>query len=286
MLASGDGGQNWVDAGLGDRVVLGLVIPPGQPGVLFALTEADGLYRCQIEGSCWQKIEISLPQTMQRTIDREHPFWKPTLLQEELQKPAALAGTPALLALRFAPSAPQNAFLGTAGAGVYRSTDGGATWGPTGLSSGVIVSLAVHPLNPLQVYAAGETQVWSTADGGASWVDTGLSGLKIFALAYTPDGNLYAGTNNGIFQGTPTAWIHLGLDGLSIAALAAHPDQAGWLYAGSSDGLRISHDGGASWAQGSVELQGITVKDITFDPGDSSGLFISTATQGVLRMQE
>jgi photosystem II stability/assembly factor-like uncharacterized protein len=285
---TGDGGQNWAQLGtnLGDHVILGLVMPPNQPQIIYALTETDGLYRCDLGGICWGKISISFPQTSQAAFESGHPFSMPPLLEDDMEAPTAGTAAPALLALSFVPSFPQIAYLGTSGAGVYQSFDGGLTWSVSGLNHGKIISLAVDPGSFIQVFAASETQVWSSANGGTSWIDTGLAGVNIYAVTADSFGNFYAGTSNGIYQFTPIGWVHLGLTSLTITTLAAHPNQAGWLYAGTRDGLRISHNAGQTWENGPLELVGITIRSITFDPSDSSWLFISTATQGVLRMQD
>lgn len=65
------------------------------------------------------------------------------------------------------------------GAGMYRSTDGGANWQLTGLTdSGAIGRLAVNPTNPQQIFVAaagdlfnpgGERGVYKSTDGGSTW---------------------------------------------------------------------------------------------------------------------
>ncbi len=65
------------------------------------------------------------------------------------------------------------------GTGVWKSTDGGDTWGFIGLpESGAIGSMAVHPKDPDLVYVAAlghpfgknrERGVYRSADGGATW---------------------------------------------------------------------------------------------------------------------
>ena len=285
---SSDGGQSWLQLGsdLSDLGILGLVMPPDRPQFLFALTEVDGLYRCNLGGSCWLKININFPQTSQVAFDSGHPFSIPALLDEFRQTPAAVTGTPALLALSFAPNMPQIAYLATSGAGVYQSTDGGSTWQAAGLANRKIVSVAVNPTDYLQVFAASESQVWSSANGGVNWMDTGLAGVYIYALAADPFGNFYAGTNNGVYQYTMAGWTHLGLAKTQVSTLAAHPITPGWIYAGTTDGLRITHSAGASWYNGPLLLNDLTIRSITFDPADHSWLLIGTTTQGVLRMQD
>lgn len=58
--------------------------------------------------------------------------------------------------------------------GIFKSTDGGANWFPTGLSwslsQGVaLLNAAIDPQNPAVLIVAASNGLWRTADGGASW---------------------------------------------------------------------------------------------------------------------
>ena len=151
---------------LGDLEVLGLVIPPNQPQILYALTETDGLYRCDLGGICWEKISINFPQTTQVAFESGHPFSMPSLLEADMEVPVAETATPALLALSFVPNFPQIAFLGTSGAGVYQSFDGGSTWHASGLTNSKIVSLAIDSDNNIQVFAASDHKFGAVRTAG------------------------------------------------------------------------------------------------------------------------
>ncbi len=63
---------------------------------------------------------------------------------------------------------------GTYSIGVWKSTNGGATWGPTGLTTQVgqtrtIRRLALNPANPMILMAATSAGLFRTSDGGATW---------------------------------------------------------------------------------------------------------------------
>ena len=55
--------------------------------------------------------------------------------------------------------------------GVYRSTDGGATWVPTGpgLNSARVEALGVDPDNGQRVFAAAGNRLFRSTDGGVNW---------------------------------------------------------------------------------------------------------------------
>lgn len=62
------------------------------------------------------------------------------------------------------------------GLGVYKTTDGGLNWQPTGLTfeqtqgdASLICDVLIHPENPQTLVAAGESGVYRSTDGGASW---------------------------------------------------------------------------------------------------------------------
>jgi len=63
---------------------------------------------------------------------------------------------------------------GTYTIGVIKSTDGGATWSTTGLSTEehqklAIYKLAIHPADPHVIFAAANFGLYRSVDGGASW---------------------------------------------------------------------------------------------------------------------
>jgi photosystem II stability/assembly factor-like uncharacterized protein len=124
--------------------------------------------------------------------------WKPIFDKNPVQSIGAIAVDP---------SNPQTVWVGTGeswtrnsvsiGDGVYKSTDGGATWKNTGLpESERVTRILVHPKNGEIVYACVPGKLWSdsaergvykTEDGGKSWslvlkgsnLSTGCSGLSL-----------------------------------------------------------------------------------------------------------
>jgi photosystem II stability/assembly factor-like uncharacterized protein len=127
------------------------------------------------------------------------------------------------------------------GSGIYRSTDGGATWMNVGLSdSGAIGRLAVDPTNSQHIFAAvaghlynhgGERGVYESTDGGTTWNqvlagDTDTTGAvdiaidpsnpnRVFAAMWDhfrePDLRTYGGIGSGVYRSTDggTNWQRL-----------------------------------------------------------------------------
>jgi photosystem II stability/assembly factor-like uncharacterized protein len=98
---------------------------------------------------------------------------------------AAVAGTP---------QDDQLYYLGTAGGGVWKSSNGGATWQPVFDKQGVpaIGAVAIDPLDKNVVYVGtGESNprndvsygdgLYKTTDGGKTWTNVGLRGTRHIA---------------------------------------------------------------------------------------------------------
>jgi len=120
--------------------------------------------------------------------------------------------------LAIAPSNPDIVWIGTgeanifrssfAGAGIYKSTDGGDTFAYSGLGdTQTIARIITHPTDPDVVWVAASGHEWTdnpdrgvykTSDGGRSWtkvlyVDEGTAAIDLVIDPRTPD-RLYAST--------------------------------------------------------------------------------------------
>lgn len=93
--------------------------------------------------------------------------------------------------------------VGTAGQGILRSVDDGATWHRLGLKEaiefdGVVRSLAVDPQDPKRVFAGADTGICLSTDGGAHFkrLESPANGMTVWALAIDPSNpkNIFAGT--------------------------------------------------------------------------------------------
>lgn len=294
---SGDQGSTWSELGanLGDLFVHSIARRPGD-GRLFALTESAGLYYCDPGGECWAPVHSGLPgykeleqiDLVQPAWDQDHPFAsRETLIDVLPARSSAIEEAAPLLALQFAPSNPEVAYLGSTGGGVYLSVDGGDNWTPAGLPGRSILSLAIDPLDEQLVYAATSLsgEVWTSLDAGLTWNSTGMPPVSVFSLAVSPlePGVVYAGSSNGVYRMEGGGWAQLGLSGRLVTVLVPHPNQAEVLLAGTSDGLYLSSDGGLTWSVTSSELAGKTIQSISFDPQDMDRVYVSTKTHGILR---
>jgi len=204
-----------------------------------------------------------------------------------MRESASIQAVTPLLSLVFAPTSPVSAYLGTGGSGVYKSTDSGLNWVPSGLTGLTVRDLVGSPLNASKIFAATNAagSVWRSTNGGSCWVNLNLPKGTAYALAM-PDSSpelLYAGTSEGVYKFVGY-WLSSGLAGQSVQVLAVHPSFPKVIYAGTVNGAYISIDGGLSWQPGPPELDGRWIESIRFDPNDEGVIYFATRSHGVLRL--
>ncbi|MBI2721104.1 MAG: PKD domain-containing protein [Bacteroidetes bacterium] len=146
----------------------------------------------------------------------------------------------------FDPTNSQNMFLATGDGeagdnysiGVLKSTNGGVTWGSTGLSYAVIngvkiYKLLINPLNKNTIFAATSAGLQRTSNGGTTWNPVITTGV-ITDIEYKPNDtttvyavskSFYLSTNGGtsfsaITAGLPTSSAN---NRLAIAVTPANP---------------------------------------------------------------
>ncbi len=294
IFLSTDQGQTWtlVNGGLGNLFLRGLFSHPTNPARLFALTEG-GLYRLDAPSSSWMKLTLAGDGITPPAKGAVPPLPVSTpdpvsLLMPDEVPPMQTSALPSavMLTLAFAPSDAGVAYLGTGGAGVYRSADGGLTWSAAGLNGQSVTALAVHPASPQQVVAATSSgAVYRTADGGATWTPLPAPGVSVYALATAPaePAVVYAGTSNGVYRWNGSDWSGLGLSGRAIYGLWADAARAGrWIAAGQG-GAFLSEDGGMTWVELEPQLRVLNVNAVRADPMEPHWMFFLTAESGMLR---
>jgi photosystem II stability/assembly factor-like uncharacterized protein len=181
------------------------------------------------------------------------------------------------------------------GLGVYKTTDGGTTWNPTGLTIlqteydfSLTRRVLIHPSNTLNLVAAGTYGIQRSLDAGITW--TSVHDSIIWDLERDPVDPqvLYASTgyrsslNMGsvsIMKSTDfgATWTVLptGIPGRGLVQrveLAVSPSDHNYVYAlcagmdAGFGGLYRSTDAGASW-----NLQSATPNILTWDDGFGTG---------------
>lgn len=97
---------------------------------------------------------------------------------------ARAAGVSNVTSLVLDPLAPNTLYAGTPDHGLFKSTNGGATWNPTGLTGTPVASLAIDPLVPATLYAVTPLGVLRSVDGAQSWTGTRLMNEHFSGFLY------------------------------------------------------------------------------------------------------
>jgi photosystem II stability/assembly factor-like uncharacterized protein len=170
--------------------------------------------------------------------------------------------------------------VGTIGEGLYRSTDGGASF--VRACDGMFVechvrALAVHPRQPLTLYLGTEQGLFRSADGAGNWarVESPLNGLQIWSVLLLPSdpdvilvgtcpSRLFRSTDGGRTWAEAEAQMEQHCPRIMhtrVTALAEDPEAPGTVWAGVEiDGVRRSRDGGRTWQ--APRQEGLSSRDI------------------------
>jgi photosystem II stability/assembly factor-like uncharacterized protein len=192
------------------------------------------------------------------------------------------------------------------GAGVFKSTDGGAHWSAinTGITAPFITALALDVQTPTTVYAGTSgIDVWGvfkSTDGGAHWSvsNAGLppalnntsSAVSVLVVDPQTPATLYAGTNVGVFKSTDggSFWnaSNTGLTDLFVTALTVDPQTPATLYVATLAGVFKSTDRGAHWTISDTGLPHLffgsqpqpSIASLTVDPHDPTTAYAGTVS--------
>lgn len=150
--------------------------------------------------------------------------------------------------------------------GVYKSTDGGLTWNPTGTMGGSNPSRAgdilIHPTNNQILWCATNNGIYKTTNAGISWtqVQTGDFAQGNIRLKPSDPSTVYAVSNNRFYkstnEGNSFTQINTGLPANSSRLLLdVTPADANYIYilsangSGDMQGIYRSTNGGTNWTK-------------------------------------
>jgi photosystem II stability/assembly factor-like uncharacterized protein len=196
-------------------------VHPTDPNTLFACTPASGLWKSTNGGASWTAISDAI---------------------------AALGCTD----VAFDPTNPNTMYLATGDGdaadvltlGVYKSTDGGATWNPTSLvfslSNGMTLSkILVSPTNANTIIVGGRAGVYHSTDAGATWTQTMTGGVRDLEFKSGDPSVIFAGgygTNVGFWRSadggaTFTKIASVPSTGVQRVAVGVTPANSSYVYA-------------------------------------------------------
>ncbi|MDE3172906.1 MAG: hypothetical protein KGN74_07520 [Gemmatimonadota bacterium] len=262
VYRSTDAGASWTHVGLDDTRAIGrIVVDPHDPDVayvaalgnLWAPSSDRGVYRTTDGGRTWTKSLFvdTLTGAVDLAMDPNDPHTLYAATYQRLRTPCCFNG-------------------GGPGSGIYRTTDGGATWQKLGggLPTGDVgrIGLGISRQNGKRVYAVVEAPsaggVYRTDDGGAAW--TRVNALDPRPMYYsslmvdpTDDARLYmmarwfyrsddAGAHWRTMPTEPT--YDVGLKG-DYHAMWIDPGNPDHFYLAGDGGLYQSWDLGATYTR-------------------------------------
>lgn len=244
------------------------------PNVVYAGLEGGGVYRSVTGGVSWSAFNAGFPNPLTTNVralltsstgtevwaGTDSGVWKSTgggAWQPIAQGPEDDPANPTKLnqSVQSLISLPGGVMLaGVFSGGVYRSTDGGATWKPPVANAGIPTSATIYSLTTNvpgglgPVYATGGEGVFVSLNQGVSWtrVSDGIPGsaTPIATWAYPNRPNiLFASTaSNGVYRswnaGISWSEINDGLGAVRARGLQVFDSPAGaHLYAGTENGV-------------------------------------------------
>ncbi|MEM7129192.1 MAG: hypothetical protein AAF702_22865 [Chloroflexota bacterium] len=189
-------------------------------------------------------------------------------------------------------------YVGTIGQSIWRSADGGESWerATQGLfPESDIRAIAINPQNPAILFAGSGAGIYRSQDGADSWslIDSPMNDRQIWSLAINPKNPdiLYAGTcPSALFRSDDggDTWKQLNVElapdcgpGIPViprvTTITIDPEDEQIIYAGIEiDGMRISHDGGETWTEGSEGLSSLDIHGLAVIPGAPKTLVAAT----------
>lgn len=262
IYRSTDGGENWTKLGLDttERIAR-IVVDPRDGNTVFACATGHlfddhpdrGVYRTKDGGKTWEKVLYVAPDVgcADLAIDSRSPNVMYAGMWQFRRTPSF-----------FTSGGPKS--------GLYRSTDGGATWQQTrkGLPAGDLgrIALAVAPSKPGLVYAtveAAKTALYRSEDLGESWTEVNSSSLvnsrpfyfsrmivdPVDAQRVYKMGQVAAVSNDG--GKTFSAIGSMSLFGSSyhsdVHDIWVNPKNNEQIVVGTDGGVYVSLDRGATW---------------------------------------
>jgi photosystem II stability/assembly factor-like uncharacterized protein len=312
LLRSRDGGKTWHPLSLLGESIYRLAYLPAT-GRFTAMTASGAFYSSDL-GTTWHRTGQGIAAARVRSLavaDRRGRVLVAGLETcpggvarsrdggatwhvGEVREPGVRYGSMSeVRALAPAPSRPSRLYAGVMDT-VLRSDDGGVTWVHNefrdGLTGGWVSGLAVHPIDPDLVFAAGDHGLQHSRDAGITWSGRPAYPLdRATAVAFDPqhpERMLATSSAGGIFRSTDTGatWQLLpGTDGLHAGALAFDPRDPSIVLATSpfaGEGIFRSVDGGETWVASAVGTDGV-ISSLLFSP--EGGEAFAAGTAGIFR---
>lgn len=309
VYKSSNGGSSWTEAnnGIDDLASRALVINPNNAHTVYVGTwHGGGVYKTTDDGSTWSQMSTGLNGTkiFAMILDPASPqtLYAATYLAGVYKTTNggsnwSSAGLDPDFVYRIAKHPSLNAPLiaGTAGDGLYLSTDSAGSWNrsDTGLKASSVTAWLVDPVSPSTVYASVYGGgVFKSTNNGENWVEanTGLEDRHVHTLAMISSSVLLAGTDrSGVYKSTDggATWTasNSGMPAGLIPFRALGPpfnhfEDNEWF----DPGLFLDYDKESANLLGpSFGGTNVSVFSIGVDPNTPDTIYLGTIGNGVLK---
>ena len=238
---------------------------PTNPSIYFAGVAQGGLWKTTNDGASWTPLTDNLP--IDRISDIAIDPTNPNIIYisvcdfEYIDVALNIDGRK------------RNTHYGL---GVYKTTDGGLTWNPTGLSfqltdgdASLIRKVLINKTNSNKLVACGVSGMYTSADAGATWTHTldslfwdlqqdPVSDNIMYATSgwLAGSGKGFAGIYKSVDFGATWSMLPTGIPGTGVVQrlrIAVAPSDPNYIYAAAVDdqegsyGIYKSTNAGASW---------------------------------------
>ena len=244
----------WTPLGPSDAVggtnlgrVNAIAFDPANPKTVYIGAADGGVWRSKDSGATWTPLTDALPtlSTGDIAIDPKNP-------------------NTIYIATGDAFGYGNPFWGGTYSIGVWKSTNGGATWGPTGLTTQVgqtrtIRRLALNPANPTILMAATSAGLFRTSDGGVTW--STVWNNSTFDVEFNADGKTVYATTDKVQKSTDGGATFSALTATCVGTrynIEIAKSSPSTLYTLCTNGtVQKSTDAGATWS--TVTASGVTL---------------------------
>ncbi|HEX5434561.1 MAG TPA: transcriptional regulator [Candidatus Angelobacter sp.] len=307
-------GQVWQPLGPEGGTVRSLAFDPHNPDRIFLGTSAGRIYLSTDDGASWSRFahlgssaemvldHIIIDPVNNRNIyvgawnaqmpDRDGEIFRSRDAGKTWDIMADMHGK-SVRALAMAPSDPRVLVAGTLD-GIYRTRDGGDNWERISPENHAeiknVESIAIDPQNPEVIYAGTWHLPWKTEDGGKTWhnIKKGvIDDSDVFSIVIDSlnPASVYISACSGIYRSQSAGDLFRKIQGIPYSArrtrmLRMDPSDHKIVYAGTTEGLWKTTDGGASWKRTTSDR--VVVNDVLVDPRRPSRVLLATDRGGVL----
>ena len=235
MFRSTNGGRSWSSGRPVASRIDALAVDPRRGSILYAGT-SDGVLKSTDAGRTWGRLGLAPPPAR-----RAHAQVEGYVNDVEFD--------PADSRIVYARTFP----------GLYRSTNGGATWRRLRGAPPGVVALAIDPSSPTTLYAAVALPWTETDDRERSAIMRSTDSGRTWRTVARRDGY--------------------------ISSLAVNPARPGTIWAAGTAGVLVTRDGGTTWrVPGRPPARNLG--SVVVDARDADTLYVSTWKRGLFRSSD